>query len=696
MLDYAASLDFVAAGLSRVADFGTRQLLGFVQAASRLEDVRNAFITTEGSITAADIAIGKIRRAALDPGLSFESVLRATRRFRSYGVSVDDAIAITRGFSNAARLTGTSTREFDEGLRQLAKSIGTGKIEQDDLNAITERFGPISQRIRAEFGATGQEVTMSLQAAGKSVTDFALELADLDKQQQAINSGLSVAISNLENAWQTLQQALGTELLPLATRFVEVLTDMVGYFNDLPPSVRTTITVAAALTTGLAALGAAAATLGTGLAALVTIFGTSAVVAGAAAAATVTGVIALAVTTVTAAVTAFHELNNTVEAIAARQGGLGKITSATTEATEAAKNFVPVIQLTAEAMTEVAAQAENAERAIVGFDRAAFRASPPPAPRATTPPAFTRRSAQTGTQRTGFVPVAPAPPDQFGIRPLENLEAFHRRSTTLIRVQWSDTYEAIESGWNQAARTVQRTGNNVLSTINNRLQAAINLNRLQLRDSVDASTRQFQALGDLSQLSFDYYDRVRTEQDAYTTSVNRTQIALTNLSSTLNSFALQTEGTFRRVLLIVANITNLIRSTQQLQRSRQGISAGEQGSTLNLVSSVVDIGLTIGQLATLFHDPANDRLAEQAGFRAFTSGGSFPIGTIRAIRRQNATDFSESFARGAQRAVAARGPSGEEQEITVVTQLVMNDRTVQEVTRTVNRLEQSGRAQLRR
>ena len=296
MLDYSEALSRVAFGLSRVRDFGARQITGFINAASRLENVTQAYTSVLGSANKANEAISRLRQASQDPGLTFEVAARATQRFLAFGVSLEDAVQITRNFANAAVVSGTSTAELDTGLQQLAKSIGTGKIEQDDLNSITERFGPIAQNIRSEYGKTGAEVTKAFTMAGESVAQFALNVSDLDKQPKAASDSLTNAISNLENAWNEFSTEIGNVFLPIAKDVIGTLTDILKYFNDLPQPVKTAAAVTAGLTTAIAALGTAAVAAAAGVTALgvaVGVAGGGAVAGGGLTAAAVAGTAAI-------------------------------------------------------------------------------------------------------------------------------------------------------------------------------------------------------------------------------------------------------------------------------------------------------------------------------------------------------------------------------------------------------------------
>ena len=69
------------------------------------------------------------------------------------------------------------------------------------------------------------------------------------------------------------------------------------------------------------------------------------------------------------------------------------------------------------------------------------------------------------------------------------------------------------------------------------------------------------------------------------------------------------------------------------------------------------------------------------------------------MQRRNASDFATHFGRGFEREAASQqhgGSSDSGGTITLVNQIVINDRVVQETINTINRLEQSGRGAIKR
>lgn len=190
-----------------------------------------------------------------------------------------------------------------------------------------------------------------------------------------------------------------------------------------------------------------------------------------------------------------------------------------------------------------------------------------------------------------------------------------QRVNTLVRV--TETYE-------DNLRDVQRATENVQKS-----------SESQTKETVDAATRQIKALGDLSQLTFDYHDkaeqgivRLQQRQQDYIQTVHQTASAFSQLSSSFAQLANTGNKTVDGILnglsavsgaaVTVANLYGA--ATKEGSGFGFGRNSGRPrgspratfGSTISDASSFLQ---TVLQFVRLFHDPANDRLAELAGAR---------------------------------------------------------------------------------
>lgn len=273
MVDLGSALDQVAQGLRRAGDFGARQLRAFVQSGSRLEQLRTSYTSLFGSIEAADSAIAKLRAAAQDPGLTFDVAARGAQRFASLGISIDESIQLMRGLANSAALSGTSLDQLDEGARQLFQVLARGKIEQEDLNSLTERFGTIARVVRKEYGATADDINKNLEQAGKTVRDFAREITALEGAPRASAETLANAMSNLNNALEEVRSEIGTELIPVVKQITQFLVDLLQAWNRLDDRQQRMVIDLGILTTALALVGSTVLSVATNVGILAVAFG---------------------------------------------------------------------------------------------------------------------------------------------------------------------------------------------------------------------------------------------------------------------------------------------------------------------------------------------------------------------------------------------------------------------------------------
>ena len=272
-LDFSFALESVARNLRSVGDFGARQLRTFVQSGIRLEQLESAFTSLFGSIDEARSAIAQLRIASQDPGLTFDVAARGAQRFSSLGLSIQESIHLMRGLANAASLSGTNLAQLDEGARQLFQAISRGKLEQEDLNSLTERFGTIARQVRQEYGKTAEDINNALQSQGKSIRDFALEITSLANAPRASANTLANAISNLNNAIEEVRAEIGTDLIPVVKDLTEFLTDLVRAWQSLDDRQQRMIIDLGILTTALSLLGSTVLTVAANIGVLNLAFG---------------------------------------------------------------------------------------------------------------------------------------------------------------------------------------------------------------------------------------------------------------------------------------------------------------------------------------------------------------------------------------------------------------------------------------
>ena len=755
MLDYSAALAGVGQSLNDVGDFGARALRGFIESGSRLEQLETSYTSLLGSVDKARVAITQLREAAQDPGLTFEAAARGTRRFVSLGISVEESIELMRGLSNAAALSGTSLDQMEEGARQLFQALSRGKLEQEDLNSITERFGTIARQVREEYGKTAEEINNALAEQGMSVLDFAKDITSLEGAPKASADTLANAFSNLNNAFTELSAAVGKELIPFVKSVTTALTDLLEGFNKLSPEMKAVVGYTIALGTALATVGGTILTVSAGIGTLSVALGGAgglAATGGAAAAgissltaaftalAPIVGSVALSIAAI---VLTLDKINESARNAGVGVGGLGKIASVTTSEMAKAQDQLyrfdralreaggdPVeignldenvremgvaIQISTEEMQSLVDAADDGARALLAVDGAALKTSMtlrefdfslPPPPTEQRPIGTTPRDA--GLQ-IDF--------DQQ-IQDAMNAEREHIRITRETTVTagdlWDGLFKQIDTGVNRTENHWERASNNlgmlVRGAYRGQEQADEKATQLRLENQriVSQATEKFNRLqrqerrerAKAERDSLNAARQTRREQEALLRSISSLSSSLSEASRGFAELSETADGTLAKVSGFLSKLAKGAGAVASIAKAIQGISSSERRGTgatgvINTLGGIVSIVGNIASVAALFHDPAQDRLARLAGQRA--AGGQLPIGAIRQHRRQSAVDFSEHFGRGFERETTSQtARSAGEGIIQIQNNLIVDDRVVQRTTNVINRLEQSGRASLRR
>ena len=158
------------------------------------------------------------------------------------------------------------------------------------------------------------------------------------------------------------------------------------------------------------------------------------------------------------------------------------------------------------------------------------------------PPAERRPVGPGASRQAGNLfqpaPVGPSQQDiqrglQLQVRALRDLEFLNERTAMGVANTWDGTFGEIGAG-------AQATGaalTAVTQAVQTQLQASRNLIAITNRDATDAATRQFRAIGDLSQLTFDSHEEAKkgldlliSKQYGYLAAVNQTRTGFAQLS----------------------------------------------------------------------------------------------------------------------------------------------------------------------
>ena len=235
------ALQFAGQSFGDAGFYGRDFLRGAIQEGVQFQALTSGLTTLQGSAEGATSALRELRELAESPGLTFQGATRGFRTLRSFNVETDDAVAILRNFSNAAALAGTDAAQFAEGMRQLGQELGRGRLQQEGLNSLLERFGPIGREIYSELGKSAEDVNNAIARSGETLTQAIIRLSDVQRIGAADASTIANQISNFQNAVDDLRRSIGTALLPQFERLLNASTDIVNKFNELDSETQNTV-----------------------------------------------------------------------------------------------------------------------------------------------------------------------------------------------------------------------------------------------------------------------------------------------------------------------------------------------------------------------------------------------------------------------------------------------------------------------
>lgn len=197
-----------------------------LQAAISLDTMTRGLTSVMGSSKAASAELENLRQVTFEfPGLSFDTAVQGSLALQSMGMSADKARRLMTGLSNMAVLSGRGVNEVQGALIQLQQTLGSGKLQGDELRIIAEAIPSFRAMLVREFGtATGEEIMGQFGEKGMPIIIERIMTA-MDKMPRA-TLGIGASIGRLEAKWQMMLQTVGTKLIPALSKAVSFLQDM--------------------------------------------------------------------------------------------------------------------------------------------------------------------------------------------------------------------------------------------------------------------------------------------------------------------------------------------------------------------------------------------------------------------------------------------------------------------------------------
>jgi tape measure domain-containing protein len=206
---------FLDAGIA--ADMNTRRVQALAGAYGEIKQV-------------GDVASQAAKQFGLSTVDASNAVADLYGRLRPTGITLSEIQTIFFGVNKAAMTLGMSTLDVSETMRQLSQSLGSGKLQGDELRSIMERMPAVGQAVAKVMGVTVGEIK-GLGAAGAITTEVLIKAAaELNK----LVPPPPTAMQRFTAAIEDLRTEIGVQLLPIITPFVEGLTKALKAASDLP------------------------------------------------------------------------------------------------------------------------------------------------------------------------------------------------------------------------------------------------------------------------------------------------------------------------------------------------------------------------------------------------------------------------------------------------------------------------------
>jgi len=249
---FLGALGGIRGGLAGVAALvgtaGLSQVVGGIATASMEAEnatVRlKALTSTYGEYNQAQQIAAKIASTLrITNTEATDSFSKLYAGLRPTGVGLKELEQIFVGFNVAARVSGATAEETRNAMIQLKQSLVSGVAQGDELRSILEQAPALGQAVADQlsklgtFGKVTRSQLKELGSEGKITTDVLIEAlkqlgdTELPKLEASFNTG-SQAVTDLQNAVNKLQVALGNAFGPIALDLIRGFTKLVNGAAD--------------------------------------------------------------------------------------------------------------------------------------------------------------------------------------------------------------------------------------------------------------------------------------------------------------------------------------------------------------------------------------------------------------------------------------------------------------------------------
>lgn len=241
-----------------IATIGAAKLgSDILSASTKMDTMNRMLVNIEGSQAKANKRFEEFRILAKEPVLDPFNLSRFYVGLKSVNVEADLSIRFMKSLANSMAGVGAGNEEFARSMEQVVQMMGKGKLVGQDLRVIAESFPQIRKYLAEAFG--GIVDPEELAKKGYTALDVLTKLNEVMEKQPHFAGGAQAAQDNFRQSLVLFEAAIGKDLLPTFSKFLDFLTSLMDKFSAMPDSIKAVLGDTALGGLGLLGVGAALA-----------------------------------------------------------------------------------------------------------------------------------------------------------------------------------------------------------------------------------------------------------------------------------------------------------------------------------------------------------------------------------------------------------------------------------------------------
>lgn len=234
-------------------------LAGFVtqlvSVRAEFQSLDASFTTMLGSKAKANELMNQIKQSALTTPFEVKELATGAKSLLAYGIAAEDVNATMLKLGDVA--SGLNI-PFTE-LTQIYGKINTqGRLFAEDINQLQGRGIPIVQELAKTYGKSTEQIKLMVEAGKIGFKDVETVINNLTsaggmfyKSMEAQSKTLNGQISNMQDAWSNMLNALGTESEGVLSGAITGATSLINNYEEIIDIIKVMVTMYGAYKTAV-------------------------------------------------------------------------------------------------------------------------------------------------------------------------------------------------------------------------------------------------------------------------------------------------------------------------------------------------------------------------------------------------------------------------------------------------------------